>query len=59
MRSALIWKNLCPILGLELSDRVPDAKTIRLLRERLTQAGAIDILFNHFDTTWRVRKTLD
>lgn len=28
--------------GLRLSDRVPDAKTVRLLRERLTQAGAIE-----------------
>jgi len=28
-------------LGPELSDRVPDAKTVWLFRERLTQAGAI------------------
>jgi len=28
-------------LGLEASDHVPDAKTIWLFRERLTQAGAI------------------
>ena len=27
-------------LGLGLSDRVPDAKTVWLFRERLTQAGA-------------------
>jgi transposase len=40
-------------LGLGLSDRVPDAKTIWLFRERLTQAGAIDILFNRFDATLR------
>jgi IS5 family transposase len=32
-------------LGLGLSDRVPDAKTVLLFRERLTQAGAIDGLF--------------
>ena len=38
-------------LGLELSDRVPDAKTVWL--ERLTQAGAIDGLFNRFDTILR------
>nr|WP_249197414.1 IS5 family transposase [Gluconobacter wancherniae] len=38
-------------LGLGLSDRVPDAKTIWLFRERLTQVGAIEGLFNRFDTT--------
>ena len=32
-------------LGLGLPDRVPDAKTIWLFRERLTQAGAIERLF--------------
>lgn len=36
-------------LGLGLSDRVPDAKTIWLFRERLTQAGAIDVLFKRFE----------
>ncbi|BAH99922.1 transposase [Acetobacter pasteurianus IFO 3283-22] len=40
-------------LGLGLSERVPDAKTVWLFRERLTQAGAIDVLFNHFDATLR------
>ncbi|MCP1237955.1 transposase, partial [Gluconobacter kondonii] len=40
-------------LGLALSDRVPDARTVWLFRERLTQAGAIDGLFNYFDTTLR------
>jgi len=40
-------------LGLGLSDRVPDAKTVWLFRERLTQAGAIEGLFNRFDTTLR------
>ncbi|KXV41624.1 transposase [Gluconobacter japonicus] len=40
-------------LGLGLSDRVPDAKTVWLFRERLTQAGAIDGLFNRFDATLR------
>lgn len=33
-------------LGLGLSDRVPDAKTVWLFRERLTRAGAIDDLFS-------------
>ena len=40
-------------LGLGLSDRVPDAKTVWLFRERLTQAGAIERLFDRFDTTLR------
>ncbi|GBQ36924.1 transposase [Acetobacter fabarum DSM 19596] len=40
-------------LGLGLSDRVPDAKTVWLFRERLTQASAIDSLFNRFDTPLR------
>ncbi|MBS1098680.1 transposase, partial [Gluconobacter sphaericus] len=40
-------------LGLGLSDRVPDAKTVWLFRERLTQAGAIEGLFNRFDMILR------
>ncbi|MBF0853767.1 transposase [Gluconobacter wancherniae] len=40
-------------LGLGLSDRVPDAKAVWLFRERLTQAGVIERLFNRFDTTLR------
>ncbi|MCP1229298.1 transposase, partial [Acetobacter fabarum] len=40
-------------LGLGLSDRMPDARTVWLFRERLTQAGAIDVLFNRFDATLR------
>ncbi|MGX5845424.1 transposase, partial [Mesorhizobium sp. ArgA1] len=32
-------------LGIGLSDRVPDARTIWLFRERLTTAGAIQALF--------------
>jgi transposase len=40
-------------LSLGLSERVPDAKTVWLFRERLTQAGAIEILFNRFDATLR------
>ncbi|WP_215764950.1 transposase, partial [Gluconobacter sp. P1D12_c] len=40
-------------LGLGLSDRVPDAKTLWLFRERLTQVGAIEGLFNRFDATLR------
>ena len=36
-------------LGLSLGDRVPDAKTIWLFRERLKLAGAMDRLFGRFD----------
>ncbi|WP_420337133.1 IS5 family transposase [Roseibium sp.] len=36
-------------LGLGIGDRVPDAKTIWLFREHLTQAKAIDNLFTRFD----------
>ena len=40
-------------LGLGLSDRVPDARTIWLYRERLTKAGAIQPLFERFDAMLR------
>jgi transposase len=40
-------------LGLSLGERVPDAKTIWLFRERLTRAGAIETLFDHFDQAVR------
>jgi transposase, IS5 family len=40
-------------LGLGLSDRVPDARTIWLFREKLTKAGAIQTLFDRFDATLR------
>jgi len=36
-------------LGLGSGDAVPDATTIWLFRERLTQAGAIKTLFARFD----------
>ena len=36
-------------LGLGLGDRVPDAKTIWLFREHLTQARAVESLFARFD----------
>lgn len=36
-------------LGFSLGDKVPDAKTIWLFREHLTQARAIDKLFARFD----------
>ncbi len=40
-------------LGLGLSDRVPDARTIWLFREKLTKAGSIGPLFEHFDAMLR------
>jgi len=40
-------------LGLGLADRVPDARTIWLSREKLTRAGAIERLFARFDTVLR------
>ena len=42
-------------LGLELTGRVPDAKTIWLFREKLTQAGVIGSLFARFDKTLRAQ----
>jgi IS5 family transposase len=36
-------------LGLGLGDKVPDAKTIWLFREHLSQAGAVENLFARFD----------
>ena len=40
-------------LGLSLADRVPDARTIWLFREKLTRAGAIESLFARFDAALR------
>jgi len=40
-------------LGLALEDRVPDAKTIWLFREQLTNAGAVEQLFACFDAALR------
>ena len=40
-------------LGLCLCDRVPDARTIWLFREKLTRAGAIKTLFDRFDSALR------
>lgn len=40
-------------LGLGLSDRVPDARTIWLFREKLTKAGAMKGLFERFDAAVR------
>ena len=37
-------------LGLALEDKVPDAKTVWLYREQLSQAGVIETLFDDFDS---------
>lgn len=37
-------------LGLDDGDKVPDAKTIWLFREQLTRAGALQRLFDRFDS---------
>jgi len=36
-------------LGLQLEDRVPDAKTVWLYRERLKALNLVDVLFARFD----------
>ena len=41
-------------LGLHLHDRVPDAKTIWLFREYLTEAGLIKELFRRFNDFLKV-----
>ena len=40
-------------LGLALEERVPDAKTIWLVREQLTKTGAVQRLFEGFDAALR------
>lgn len=40
-------------LGLALEDQVPDAKTVWLYREQLTQARAVERLFERFDAALR------
>lgn len=40
-------------LGLSLGDRVPDAKTIWLFREELTDAGLVEKVFYRFDVLLR------
>lgn len=42
-------------LGLGLEDRIPDATTVWLYRERLARAGIVEKLFGMFDTFLRER----
>ena len=42
-------------LGLGLEDRIPDATTVWLYRERLARAGIVERLFGMFDAHLRER----
>jgi transposase, IS5 family len=46
IRDRLSWLRF---LGFDLGAATPDANTIRLFREKLTEAGALDVLFADFD----------
>lgn len=46
IRDRLSWLRF---LGFDLGAPTPDANTIRLFREKLTEAGALDTLFTDFD----------
>ncbi len=42
-------RTFARFLGIETSDKVPDAKTIWLFKDTLTRAGVMDILFRQFN----------
>lgn len=46
IRDRLSWLRF---LGFDLGVATPDANTIRLFREKLTEAGALDAVFTDFD----------
>ena len=50
IRDQLSWLRF---LGFDLGEATPDANTIRLFRERLTDAKAITVLFDAFDNRLR------
>lgn len=52
IRDRLSWLRF---LGFDLGAPTPDGNTIRLFREKLTRAGAIDALFTAFDRRLRDR----
>lgn len=52
IRDRLSWMRF---LGFDLGAPTPDANTIRLFREKLTEAGALDVLFAGFDRQLRER----
>ena len=50
IRDRLSWLRF---LGFDLGAPTPDANTIRLFRERLTEAKSITVLFDAFDNQLR------
>ena len=52
IRDRLSWLRF---LGFDLGAPTPDANTIRLFREKLTEAGALDTLFADFDRQLKKR----
>ena len=52
IRDRLSWLRF---LGFDLGVATPDADTIRLFREKLTEAGALDVLFADFDRQLKER----
>ena len=52
IRDRLSWLRF---LGFDLGAPTPDANTIRLFREKLTKAGALDALFADFDCQLKER----
>jgi IS5 family transposase len=52
IRDRLNWLRF---LGFDLGIATPDANTIRLFREKLTEAGALDVLFADFDRQLKER----
>lgn len=52
IRDRLSWLRF---LGFDLGVATPDANTIRLFREKLTEAGALDVLFTDFDRQLKER----
>jgi transposase, IS5 family len=52
IRDRLSWLRF---LGFDLGAPTPDANTIRLFREKLTEAGALDMLFADFDRQLKER----
>lgn len=52
IRDRLSWLRF---LGFDLGAATPDANTIRLFREKLTEAGALDLVFADFDRQLKER----
>lgn len=52
IRDRLSWLRF---LGFDLGAPTPDANTIRLFREKLTEAGALDMVFADFDRQLKER----